>query len=603
MREEEREALEEQPQSEEERRLVQRARSLFDSFFSQSLARLERFRKYRDIRELQDDELTNMTAPRLNVLNSTIDTIIADQMDNPLEAVMIAERTEVEESAGMITDVIRFCLDQCAWDEQYAEILEDVSVLGTGFAEIFWDKDADGGRGLVSAQHVCAENIFPDPAYTKIQDGRAVFKTTWTTEDWVREHFPDCAGYEFQDQYASRLDGQRFRQGTDGDEPVMILEYWYKKYDGESRRYEVHKAMLCGGVLLYWSEQDEDKQDGVYGHAQYPFAVFTYRRNRRSIFGKGLMDDYADEWRSICRYSKYIDDHSRVTSKPRYLYKEGTPMDKIADYEQDFIPVPSLSETVMRQIEMPPASSTTFTYLQFLIESIKQDSGQNQFTRGEGGMGVTAASAIQALQEAGGKTARMHTASYKETFRKMVEQMIWVLSDYIDAERVMLVTGRDEFGDVSQSARQTQLSPAGVREKGRIKPPPYNVRIQVQRKNPMQIQANNQYVLQIAEVCGQAGQPLQPTAVLRLLQGIDNKGAILREVTANEQACAQLGQMAAQIEQLSAQLEQAQKQGMLQKQVITRQHQELAAQRAPAQTNEVSYGMLDTTNGVNRAEL
>lgn len=167
----------------------------------------------------------------------------------------------------------------------------------------------------------------------------------------------------------------------------------------------------------------------------------------------------------------------------------------------------------------------------------------------------------------------------------------------------MLVTGRDEFGDVSQSARQTQLSPAGVREKGRIKPPPYNVRIQVQRKNPMQIQANNQYVLQIAEVCGQAGQPLQPTAVLRLLQGIDNKGAILREVTANEQACAQLGQMAAQIEQLSAQLEQAQKQGMLQKQVITRQHQELAAQRAPAQTNEVSYGMLDTTNGVNRAEL
>lgn len=315
------------------------------------------------------------------------------------------------------------------------------------------------------------------------------------------------------------------------------------------------------------------------------------------------MDDYAEQWRSICRYAKYIDDNARATSRPRYFCRRNEDMEQIADMSRDFIPVENPDENHLRRLDVPELNGMTFTFMQFLIESMKQDSGQNQFTRGEGGLGVTAASAIQALQEAGGKTARMHTASYKETFRRMIDQMIWVISDYVDAERIMMVTGLDDYGDETRSLRQVMLRPVQSRKDGRIPKPAYNVRIQVQKKNPMQIQANNQYVLQIAETCAQAGKPMPPAAILRLLQGIENKGAILREVEASDQTQAQLERMAAQIEQLTEQLKSMQKQSEMQRRVITQQHQAIAEQRAPAQTNAVNYDMLDTTNGVNRAEL
>ena len=41
------------------------------------------------------------------------------------------------------------------------------------------------------------------------------------------------------------------------------------------------------------------------------------------------------------------------------------------------------------------------------IEAIKEESGQSLFNRGESGRGVTAASAILALQEAGNKRSRL----------------------------------------------------------------------------------------------------------------------------------------------------------------------------------------------------
>ena len=64
---------------------------------------------------------------------------------------------------------------------------------------------------------------------------------------------------------------------------------------------------------------------------------------------------------------------------------------------------------------------------------------------------MTAASAIQALQEAGGKIARMHTEKYKAAFRQMVEQILWVLSEYMEPGRKMkIIGGWDSSGNMKE---------------------------------------------------------------------------------------------------------------------------------------------------------
>lgn len=591
----------EQPKTEKQRKLVERAQMLFRAFYDEAMPRRTRFAEYRRIRALEEDVFENGTAPKLNVLGSMIDTVVADQMDNPLEALMIPERPDEEtvRSADDITDVVRFALDQCGWDAQYRKLMEDTATLGTGVAEVLWEADADDGRGLVRAMRVKPENFFPDPAYENIQDGRAVFKATWVTVAWVEEHFPHVKGYIAGDEYANDGDGEKLAQAQGESEGCMLLDYWYKQYDAEARRTRVHMALICGNTLVYTSEEDDDMKDGVYAHGLYPFVVFPYRERAGSAFGMGMMDDYAEQYFAVCRYFKYMDDNTRLNAKPRFLARRGE-VDEIADMERDFVEVENLEETHIKPIVVPALGNQVFTTVQYLVDTMKQDSGQNQFTRGEGGMGVTAASAIQALQEAGGKTARMHTSTYKEAFRQMIMQIVWVLADYIDAQRVLLVTGDEEVPDTMHSVT---IRPSARKPGGGIEKPPYTIRVQVQKKNPLQIQANNQYVLQIAQVCGEAGAPLPPAAVVRLLQGQDNKAQILRELQAADQTQAQIAQLTAQLEQAQAQMEQLAKQNGLQKQVITRQHQELAAQRAPGQVNAPNYGMLNTTVGVNREEL
>ena len=160
-------------------------------------------------------------------------------------------------------------------------------------------------------------------------------------------------------------------------------------------------------------------------------------------------------------------------------------------------------------------------FMTYLTDLMKQDSGQNQFSRGEAGMGVTAASAIQALQEAGGKITRLHAAAYAESFRQTVEQMLRILSERIRDRRTLMVARASPGGALR--TRSVLLLPARAGQSR----PPYEVRVHVQRRNPLRIQSNNEFILQLADLCVKSGAPLPPRAIVSLMQGVDNREQIL----------------------------------------------------------------------------
>ena len=145
----------------------------------------------------------------------------------------------------------------------------------------------------------------------------------------------------------------------------------------------------------------------------------------------------------------------------------------------------------------------------YLTDVMKQDSGQNQFSRGEAGLGVTAASAIQALQEAGGKITRLHAAAYTESFRQTVEQMLRILSERIRARRALMVARATPGGTLR--TRSVLLLPARAGQNR----PPYEVRVHVQRRNPLRVQAHNEFILQLADLCLKSGTSLSPRACHR----------------------------------------------------------------------------------------
>ena len=547
-----------QPLSEREKALKTRAYALFDHFYDQ--LREEHMEMYdaRKMRQLRQGQ-KSPTAPASNTLNSCIDNVIADQVDNMPEARMIPEREETAQSAEELTDVTSYVLYHAGWPGKYHKIMEDAVVTGTGVAQVFWDDELEDGDGLVSVQCWHPEDFYPDPRYENLQDGRGCFKVTRTTVAWVEEHYPDAKGYVSADKYASDYEVQP--EVPDGDQETTLLEFWYKRYDAKKKKTRVHMALLAGRALLFSSEtgfgadREDEYKEGVYAHGMYPFVVFKYRDVFRKPFGTGLVHDYIETQHAIDRCLKYIDDNARQSSIQRHFIRRGSGVnpEDIADYRKQIIEWDGADiREALQTVQANPLNGQVYQIMNYLVDTMKQDSGQNQFSRGEGGLGVTAASAIQSLIEAGGKLTRWHTEQFKDAFREMVEQIIWVLSEYMtEGRKLRIVGGWDNTENMLD--RYIELS-APKAEGDALKKPAYSVRVQVQKNNPLQNQAHNEFVQQVTQVCAQYGQPLEPSVVIRLMRDVPNKTAILKAVSENGTMHQKLQEMQAQIEQMQAQL-------------------------------------------------
>jgi hypothetical protein len=78
------------------------------------------------------------------------------------------------------------------------------------------------------------------------------------------------------------------------------------------------------------------------------------------------------------------------------------------------------------------------------LQAIKEESGQNLFNRGESRGGVTAASAILALQEAGSKRSRLIIDQLFDGFERLVRMLISVIQENYTEQRIYRIEGEGE---------------------------------------------------------------------------------------------------------------------------------------------------------------
>lgn len=474
----------------------------------------ERAREARRILLLQDPQ-QKKNVLQMETLKSTFTNCVADQMDNLPEAVMVPETAGFAEVAQDLTDVVRFILDRNGYETLHRLRTEDCFCTGTAVTQVYWDGDMDGGRGNVALLRWPIEGFLWDPCAEKLQEGRAVFKRSLHPMSWFWEHYPDKAAEIVPDGYA-------YGEGEilPGDEDTALLvEYWTRHYDAELRRYRVDAAILAGHCLL-WSGED------VYRHGLYPFVLDVYTRLEGLPVGDGMVQELAPMMRAINRYQSYIDTNLRMSSKGRLLVDRGAGIDKAAlcDWEKDVIEGDRIDPGALQWLQTQPFGGMAAQQVLQLQTDLKQDSGQNQFTRGETVGGVTAASAISALQEAGGKITRLRTATLNQGFKGIVEQVLWLVSQFYDEGRVVCITGEQGVREI----------PAGAKRLfGAVPPPPYSVQVQVQRRNPLRVQAQNELYLEAYRMSAQAGQPIPLSALFELLQ-VDGKERVLPMLRAAE---------------------------------------------------------------------
>lgn len=547
--------------NEDERKLVEEAYGRLQIWRDGCKEMHDRAKEARNILLLQDPLQDSLTKSRrkdkrtiqLQTLKSTFNNCVADQMDNMPEALMLPETKELETVAEDLTDIVRFVMAHNNYESIHRRRVEDCFCTGTAVTQIAWDRDMDGGKGNVAIFRWPVESFLWDPASETIQDARALFKVSWHPKSWYEQHYPEKAKDIGSDEgvYSSLgvPDAQDESRPADEDR-TMLVEYWYRLYDAKKRRYTINVAYLAGGILL------EESKD-VYSHGMYPFVLDVYTPIEGLPVGDGLIQECAPMMRYVNRYADYIDMNLRMASKGRLLIDRNAGIDKDAllDWETDVVEGDRIDPGALQWMQNQPFTGAVTQQMLQLQTDIKQDSGQNQFTRGETAGGVTAASAISALQEAGGKITRLRTNVLNQGFRGIVEQIMWLISQFYDKNRVMFVTG-DREGVAEQ--REVKADPKrlfGKQNSGHMPPPPYTVQVQVQRRNPLRQQAQNELFMQAYSMSAQAGQYF-PLSVLFELLHVDGKERILPVLKQNETTQQQMQQMAQQLEQQQAQMQQ-----------------------------------------------
>jgi regulator of replication initiation timing len=198
-----------------------------------------------------------------------------------------------------------------------------------------------------------------------------------------------------------------------------------------------------------------------------------------------------------------------------------------------------------------PFNSTITNLMTMFQSDLKADSGANQFTRGETTGGIVSGKAINSLIQAGGKVASMRTEQIKSFFKGVVEQIIWLMAQFYDDDRVVMITGR-------KGTRQVKVDTErlfGKKTKGAVNPPPYTVQIEVSSRDPQRIANQNQMFMEAYTMSAQAQQFFPLSALFEILN-LDGKDKILPVIRSNETYQEQMQALQQQLQEMQMQMQQ-----------------------------------------------
>ena len=469
--------------------------ALFDEYrlaYAAEWERLEKCERLYHAAHWQDVPVKDANEPRpvTPVIQSTIENIRADLMDQLPEAVVTADHAANEPLAATLTALIADNHRRGRFEKEYARLLRDLLVCGYMVMETGYDESENNGLGAAFIRHADAHNVLFDPLCADIQDSRAIFKLAPYPAEWFRMHYPEqyaqmgndpVTVVPRRDEYLSR--------GTGGE--MLLLECWERVYDAQARVFRVHMTKLAGGVLLEQSQTQ--KPEGYFAHGRYPFVLTPLFERKGTALGFGFADLFETQQRYADKLDQIVLKNALMASHNKLLITgaSGFDAEDLRDWAKEVHRGDSLGGITW--FPTPPLPAYVSAFASAIRAGVKEESGANDFSRGETYGGVTAAAAIAALQEASGKRARMLSRIVHGAFEEAVRLEIEVEREFCAFPRtVTLPGGKPAFLAGEDLYALTSLN-------NRL-PIEFAVTVQAQRENRFTVAAHNETIINLVQL-------------------------------------------------------------------------------------------------------
>lgn len=441
----------------------------------------------------------NKVQPTSAWLFNSIANKHADAMDNfPSPNILPREEGDKAE-AEMLTSILPVVLDQNEFEQTYSDVWDYKLKTGTGVYGVFWDSSKLNGLGDISIKKIDLINLFWESGITDIQRSRNVFHVELADNDILVQSYPQLAGK----LGTSTLDLSKYvyDDTVDTTDKSAIIDWYYKKT--QNGKTVLHYCKFVNDEVLFATENEATFADrGWYDHGEYPFVFDVLFSVEGTPAGFGYIDIGKDAQAYIDRGNQAIMKNMLANAAPRYFIRTdgGVNEDEYADMTKEFIHVDgNLGQDSILTVQGKPLNNAYIQVVKDKIDELKETTGNRDISTGGTSSGVTAASAIAAMQEAGSKLSRDANKSAYRSFRKLCLMAIELIRQFYDLPRCFRIMGENGV------ARYVQYSNAGITPQAQgmefgtdmgFRVPLFDIEVTAQKQSPYSKMSQNELALQ-----------------------------------------------------------------------------------------------------------
>lgn len=469
-------------------------------------------------------------------LHNVIVSKHADAMDAYPEPVILPREPDDAAGASLLSAVIPCVLEQNRFEKTYDQAMWQKLKTGTAVYRITWDSGKLGGLGDIAIERVDLLNLFWEPGISDIQESPCFFCTHLENSAELEEQYPQLRGKTKGDSF--RATSFVYEDAVDSRDKTTVIEVYYKKR--VAGRRVLHYCKYAGDTVLEATEDSADERvrtEGLYTHGRYPFVFDALFPMEASPCGYGFVDLCHNAQTSIDIMRTAFVKNTMVGAIPRYFQRiDGSVNEEeFVDLTKPIVHVSgNLGEDSLRQIGFSGLPGIYMQVLESTIKELRETTGNTETSTGTVNSGVTAASAIAALQEASGKGSRDATRASYVAYSELVELCIELIRQFYTLPRQFRISGRlgqEEFVSFSNSILQPRpvCDPWG-QELGFCEPI-FDVKVSAQKRNAYSRLSQNELAMELYRMgIFENGREEQAMNCLELMD-FDGKDRLLRNLS------------------------------------------------------------------------
>ena len=491
-------------------------------------------------------------------LHNVIVSKHADAVEAYPEPNILPRETDDRGEARKLSAIIPCVMEQNQFEKTYSDAAWQKLKTGTGVYKVIWDRSKLFGLGDIAIERVNLLNIYWEPGVTDIQRSRYFFHTELWDKEELEQKYP---------QLKDQLKGQTFMSTkflyddhVDMENKCTVIEVYYHKLVGGRRTLQY--CQYVEDQVIYATENEVQRakklvQDpvsgmpvevdadlsmaerGLYDHGMYPYVFDPLFPIEGSPCGYGYVDLCRNPQTEIDLLKTSFVKNAMVGATPRYFARGDGAVneEEFLDLTKPIVHVQgNLDDAYLRQINFNSLDGIYVNLLDRNIQELRETSGNTETATGSASSGVTAASAIAALQEASGKGSRDSTKSAYRAYSQIVELCIELIRQFYDLPRQFRIVGQygmEEFISYSNNGLKPKNQGNAFGMELGFRRPVFDIKVSAQKKNVYTKVTQNELSLQFFQL-GFFDPRMTDQALMCLdLMEFDGKDTVTQKVAQN----------------------------------------------------------------------